>query len=154
MRQHVDLVEMCLGIAREIMLQTSFDDVVPLTTTEVAVARHVAAQPGVSPSDVADGLGLQRSNVSAAVKSLEGHGLLTRGKVGRAVRLQLTDEGTQELAIFREEWSRVLDSILLPSADHLSTTVQTLSAVERALVARRLAPARDADPAGRAGVRA
>ncbi len=50
----------------------------PLTNTELAVIKQIQASPGVTVSGLARHLGMQQSNVSAAVRDLVERGLVAR----------------------------------------------------------------------------
>ncbi|MDR7301495.1 MarR family winged helix-turn-helix transcriptional regulator [Haloactinomyces albus] len=50
----------------------------PLPTTELAVIKYVQASPGITVSELARHLGMQQSNVSAAVRDLVERGLVAR----------------------------------------------------------------------------
>ena len=88
---------------------------VPLTGTEVMVLRYVDHHPGVSPSAVAEGVGLRRPNLSAALRGLEGKGMLARHpdpEDSRGVRLELTALAADSNRRIREHWGRELSARL------------------------------------------
>lgn len=107
--------------------------VVPLTGTEVMVLRWVDRHPGATPSSTAAGLGLHRSNLSAAVRGLVDKGMLTREADphdSRSVHLAVTDLARASSRAVRAHWGGRLAAHLgeLPAADRaaLARTVEIL----------------------------
>ena len=77
--QLADLADVVMAVSRAIKLRTATDpSVLDLSTTEVTVLRYIDHHPGVSPSAVATGTGLQRSNLSRALRDLEAKHLVRR----------------------------------------------------------------------------
>lgn len=108
-------------------------DVIPLTGTEVMVLRWVDRHPGATPSSTAQGVGLRRSNLSAAVRGLVAKGMLTREADpadSRSVRLAPTDRARESSRAIRAHWGRELAARLpdLTAADRevLARTVRIL----------------------------
>src|ERR1700761_5603517 len=58
-----------------------------LPSSELEVMRLLVRRPGLSVGEVAEALGLQQSNASAAVRSLEARGLLARRRDERDARI-------------------------------------------------------------------
>lgn len=81
-----------------------------LTPREILVIHEVAVTPGVTATQIARGLSLQRSNVSATLHALEREGLLARAAAspGRGVGFDLTERARDELALVRAHWVRQL----------------------------------------------
>jgi len=107
-----DLADLILALARTISTEAHMDaQVVELTATEVNVMRFVDRHPGASPTAVAAATGLQRSNLSRALRALETKGLVERS-VGdgdaRQARLRPTRRAEVNLQRLRENWSRLL----------------------------------------------
>ena len=107
-----DLADLILALARTISTEAHMDArVVELTATEVNVMRFVDRHPGASPTAVAAATGLQRSNLSRALRALETKGLVERS-VGdgdaRQARLHPTRRAEANLRRLRENWSRLL----------------------------------------------
>ena len=70
-----DLAELLVYVARKLRTHGHDDDrIVRLTVTESAVMRYVGKHPGATPSEAARATGIQRSNVSAALRELEAKG--------------------------------------------------------------------------------
>lgn len=72
-----DLAEAIIGVGRELRLRP-YPDVVELTASEAHVMRHIDHHPGVTPSELARATGLQRSNMSTALRTLENRGFVER----------------------------------------------------------------------------
>ena len=66
--QLADVAEAILGIARELRLRIDADPD-GLTPSESHVMRYINHRPGVTPGEVARFIGLQRSNLSSALRS-------------------------------------------------------------------------------------
>lgn len=113
-RTFVRLAELVIDIAREVQLRTAQSTpVVPLTPTQGQVMRFVHRHPGCSASDVAEGSGLQRANVSTALRELRGRGYITsqRDAVdGRAIRIHATVLSDTTIAALQGSWAALLES--------------------------------------------
>ncbi|MED5373734.1 MAG: MarR family transcriptional regulator [Myxococcota bacterium] len=74
-----DVASALLSIARKLQSR-GFQDpaIVHLTGMEVAVLQQVDRQPGISPREIAERLGLRSSNTSAALRGLQSKGFVTR----------------------------------------------------------------------------
>lgn len=86
-------------------------DVVPLTGTEVIVIRQIHREPRITPSRLAEVTGLQRSNISTAIRSLEARELITRRHPpgdGRTVELIATELGAENLNRLHGFWAERL----------------------------------------------
>nr|WP_201471118.1 MarR family transcriptional regulator [Microbacterium hydrocarbonoxydans] len=97
-----------------------------LTPREILVMHEVAVTPGVTATQIARGLDLQRSNVSATLHTLERESLLVRVAAadGRGAGFALTDEARRELALVRAHRSERLRS----ASDDLLREVVSISA--------------------------
>lgn len=103
-----DLAEAILGVGRELRLRID-SDVVQLTVSEAHVMRHIDHHPGVTPSDVARATGLQRSNLSTALRALERRGFVERRADphdARGVNLYPTDRAADNLERLRRQWAQ------------------------------------------------
>ena len=138
LNDYADLVDLLISANRELAVQVRLTGIVPLTATEVAIMRYVNDHDGCSPSDVAMSLSLLRSNVSPALKSMEGSGLLERRSSGRDVRLNATPKAAENLRLIRERWGAVLSSALDEVPHDLMDTIRTLRTIDSALVRQRL----------------
>ncbi len=117
----------------------------PLPLSELEELRFVGEHPTSSVTKVAQGLMLQASNVSAAVRALAGRGLIERRPDEhdrRITRLQLTPLATEQRQQIDAVWSTALSAALdqLPPAD------------ADALLAANTALRRLADVFGRSGI--
>lgn len=86
-------------------------DVVPLTGTEVVVIRELHRHPHSTPSQLAAATGLQRSNVSTALRALEAAGLVLREQDGanaRQVVLVPTAKAARNVESIRAFWAERL----------------------------------------------
>src|SRR3954465_1590964 len=105
-----DLADLILALARMISTETHLDQqVVDLTATEINVMRYVDRHPGTSPTAVAAATGLQRSNLSRALRDLEAKGMVQRTADtadARQARLEPTTLATANLQRLRAKWSR------------------------------------------------
>ncbi|WP_410590571.1 MarR family winged helix-turn-helix transcriptional regulator [Amycolatopsis sp. lyj-23] len=110
---YADLADLVLNVARLIRLRTPAEpDVVPLTATERQVMRSVDLDPGCAPSRIAERTGLQRTNVSTALRGLEAKGMLTRTGHGRTVTVHPTELARTNLTVLRGAWSELLGGLL------------------------------------------
>lgn len=117
----------------------------PLPLSEFEVLRFVGEHPAPSVTQVAQGLMMQPSNVSAAVRALVGRGLIERcpdEHDRRITRLQLTPLAIEHRQQMDAVWATALSAALaqLPPVD------------ADALLAARTALRRLADVFGRAGI--
>ncbi len=141
--EYADLADLILALARAITADAHTDPaVVELTATEVNVMRFVDRNPGTSPSAVAAATGMQRSNLSRALRDLEAKGMIARTADehdGRQSRLHPTARAGANLARLRAKWSRLLGAA---GADprHLRAALELLAQLEDGLVPAPAAP--------------
>jgi DNA-binding MarR family transcriptional regulator len=116
----------------------------PLPPTELEVIRLLARAPGLSVGEVANELGLQPSNASAAIRGLVARGLLKRtpdGRDGRIFRLAPTPEANAVRRRYEGAWGELLRARLarmppeaaaqlLGAADSLHALAAALSAAD------------------------
>ncbi len=116
-----DLADLVLRVSREIDPNgSSALDVVPLTGTEVLVLRWVDMHPGTSPSATAEATALQRSNLSAALRSLVAKGMVDRRvdpRDARLVQLFATEQAAANIRVLRAHWAGKLRAALGDIAD-------------------------------------
>lgn len=108
-----DLAAAILRTAREILLVE--EPPVRLTPSQSAVMRWLDTHEGATPSALADGIGLQRSNLSVVLRSLEEIGFLRRDRDpadGRGSLLHKTDAARRNLAAVRADWADRLRTAL------------------------------------------
>lgn len=113
-----------------------------LPASELEVMRLLVRRPGLSVGEVAAELGLQPSNVSAAVRSLVGRGLLERhrdGEDARVARLVPTERAVENRERRESGWGAELQARLgeLPAAeaDELTALAPTLRRLVELLAA-------------------
>jgi DNA-binding MarR family transcriptional regulator len=107
-----DLADLILRVARRIQaLEVRESGGVALTHLEAMVMSRIDDEPGVTPKTLGTELGLRSSNTSAALRSLEGKGLITRipdAADGRVTRIHPTTLAAENLAQVRQVWRRAL----------------------------------------------
>ncbi|OYN78180.1 MarR family winged helix-turn-helix transcriptional regulator [Mycolicibacterium sphagni] len=145
-----DLAEAILGVGRELRMRmdagvagpaTSETAVVHLTASEAHVMRHIDHHPGVTPSDVARATGLQRSNLSTALRALEQRGFVERRTDphdARGVNLFPTDQAADNLTRLRRQWASQMARVLGGDRESAAAATALLQRVEAGLVADRL----------------
>ncbi|WP_166969332.1 MarR family winged helix-turn-helix transcriptional regulator [Brevibacterium atlanticum] len=136
----IDLIESALHITRGLETR-KFDDsrIVELTPVERLVIQYLERTPGASLHDVADGVNLQVSNASAAIKRLVDVGLVERERDpedGRRMILTLTRKAAENLSRVHEEWRGVIDGADLNEAD-VETAVRVLRTIDSWIAANR-----------------
>lgn len=135
-----DFAEAIVGVGYE--LRRLIDgDVVQLTAQEAQVMRHIDQHPGVTPSDVARATGLQRSNLSTALRTLDRRGFVDRRTDphdARGINLFPTDRAADNLARLRRQWAGHIASALGGEMQGVPAAKALLERLEAALVAERL----------------
>ena len=137
--QLADLADLVTAVARAVKAQASADPaVLDLSVTEVTVLRYIDHHPDVSPSVVAAGTGLQRSNLSRALRDLEAKGLVRRTADpadNRQAVLHSTELAAANLQRLRAIWARLLDDALAASGEKhdIDAALRLLNALERGL---------------------
>lgn len=115
-----DVADLVLSIARKIAAtDVVAPDIVALSNVESLVMRHIDRNPGISPSRIADQLGLRTANVSAILRQLEQKRLVRRAHADadrRAVEVHPTAVASRNLSRLREEWAARLDDVV-PTVD-------------------------------------
>ena len=135
-----DLAEAILAVGRELRMRIG-TDAAPLTVQEAHVMRHIDHHPGVTPSDVARATGLQRSNLSTALRGLERRGFVERRADphdARGVNLFPTDRAADNLHRLRRQWSDQLAKALSDDQQDAATATVLLQRIEAGLIADRL----------------
>ncbi|OAN30096.1 MarR family winged helix-turn-helix transcriptional regulator [Mycolicibacterium iranicum] len=136
--QLADLADLVTAVARAVKAQVTADpSVFDLSVTEVTVLRYIDHHPDASPSAVASATGLQRSNLSRALRDLEGKGLVRRSADpadSRHAVLRSTALAAENLGRVRAIWARLLGEALDGSGlDDLTPALELLRALERGL---------------------
>jgi DNA-binding MarR family transcriptional regulator len=138
--QWADFADHVLEIAREIQVRGySSPEAVSLTPSEGAVMRSLFRHPGALPSQVASATGLQRSNLSAVLRGLEGKGLIERvadPEDGRWVRIHPTAQAIRNYALVRREWASAVAAAAEDDAA-VETALPLLGKVRSGLVRQR-----------------
>ncbi|UAC01964.1 MarR family transcriptional regulator [Dactylosporangium vinaceum] len=107
---------------------------VPLTETERQVMRVVDLHPGAAPSTIASRTRLQRTNVSATLRSLEDKGMISRSSTtGRGIAVHPTPLAQSNLQLLRRAWSRELDGLLGDDLDAVRDCNALLARLEQRL---------------------
>ena len=139
-RQWADLADLVFSIAREIKFAGySREEAVSLSLTEGTVMRHLHRHPGTTASRLAHLSGLQRSNLSTVLGSLENKGLIERRSStedGREVQIHPTARGTSNYTLVRKEWAERV-AAAAGDANDLDSAVALLRNVEAGLVRLR-----------------
>ncbi|MEV8339089.1 MarR family transcriptional regulator [Leucobacter sp. NPDC077196] len=140
-----DLASAVVSLAREIESRNAHPDYVPLTQTERLVLGTLDRHGETAPSELAERLGLQRSNLSTALRGLETKGLVARRRSspdGRGVLVRSTPLAAENLSRLRARWAEVLETVApdasvasdAPDTVDLAATLQQMS---NALVEQR-----------------
>lgn len=137
--QLADLADVVMAVARAVRAQAAADpEVLDLSATEITVLRYLDHHPDVGPSTVADATGLQRSNMSRALRDLEAKGLVRRSADpvdSRHAVLRSTGLAAENLSRLRGIWARLVGDALDASGEEhdLASTLALLRALERGL---------------------
>ncbi|PRC42532.1 MarR family transcriptional regulator [Mycobacterium sp. ITM-2017-0098] len=137
--QLADLADLIQAVARAVKAQAAADPPVhELSATEITVLRYLDSHPGVGPSAVAAATGLQRSNMSRALRDLEVKGLVRRSADpddSRHAVLRSTELAAENLSRLRAIWAKLLGDALAASGEKhdVASAVALLRALERGL---------------------
>ncbi|HMS75288.1 MAG: MarR family transcriptional regulator [Gordonia sp.] len=133
----VELADAILRVARELEPHSLAGAGLPaLTGTEATVMRWVHRNPGCTPSAVAQANGLQRSNISTALRSLTAKGLIERRRDGtdsRQISLDVTDTAREGIAGLYATWSQIMGDALGDRTRQADTAVEVLGLIEEYL---------------------
>ena len=107
-----DLAEIVATLARDIERHHARDPrITELSAGEQAVMRYVDRHPGATPSEIAQDVGMQRPNISATLRKLEGKGMVVRSEgIGdrRGKVVTPTPHAAENLRRLRTVWSETL----------------------------------------------
>ena len=137
--QLADLADLVMAVARAVRAQAAADPaVLELSATEITVLRYLDHHPDVGPSAVADATGLQRSNMSRALRDLEAKGLVRRSSDpvdSRQAVLRSTELAAENLSRMRGIWARLVgDALETSGGQHdVAAALSLLRALERGL---------------------
>jgi DNA-binding MarR family transcriptional regulator len=141
-----ELADLVLIVAREIQFRGYADKrAVPLSQSEGMVMRYLQQVPATTPSQIAAATGLQRTNLSAVLRSLEQKGLIERSgssEDGRGVAVRPTELGKSNYALVRHEWADTVSSAAKHRGNDLDAAIALLRAIEGGLVSTRPRTAR------------
>ncbi|MER5184056.1 MarR family winged helix-turn-helix transcriptional regulator [Streptomyces sp. NPDC002896] len=119
----------------------------PLPPSEADMMRLIVRDPGVSPGRLATELLMKPSNVSAALRHLTEHGLVSRETDPadrRATRVLPTPQAVTNARRIEDTWAHLIDEVLDDldpgDAQTLLHALPALRALEAALRARHSAP--------------
>jgi len=136
-----ELADLVLIIAREIQFRPYTDErAIHLSQSEGMVMRYLQRPGEATPSRIAAATGLQRTNLSATLRSLEHKGLIERRaypKDGRAVTVHATERGISNYALVRREWAAAVSAAAGGDQANLDAALAVLHAVEAGLVRMR-----------------
>ncbi|WP_280462964.1 MarR family winged helix-turn-helix transcriptional regulator [Nocardia carnea] len=112
----------------------------PLPTTELAVLKQILAAPGITVTELSKQLGMRQSNVSAAVRSLVGRGLVARSvdpDDRRVIRLAPTENAIDARQTIHTVWSGTVQQAMTrlddDQVDALYSAADALEALDRVL---------------------
>lgn len=119
----------------------------PLTNTELATIKRIQASPGVTVGELARHLGMQQSNVSAAVRDLVQRGLVAResNPADRRVhKLVPTEKSLAEKGLLEDVWSGAVRTAMT-RLDHervaaIENASDALQALDEVLHSEQLEP--------------
>jgi DNA-binding MarR family transcriptional regulator len=138
--QWADFADLVFFISREIKFGGySSEEAISLSPSEGIVMRYLFRNPGAIPSKIAEAAGLQRSNLSTVLRSLEKKGVLERrpsAEDAREVHLYPTPRGTSNYALVRKEWATRVAAAAGDTAD-IEDTIALLRKVQTGLIELR-----------------
>lgn len=108
----------------------------PLTNTELAVIKHIQAEPGVPVTELARKVGMRQSNTSAAVRDLVRRALVTRERSSadrRVTRLWPTERSLAAKESISRTWSATIRSAMSRLDDGEVAAIDAASGALRAL---------------------
>ena len=102
--------------------------------------RYLQTDPDAPPSRIAAATGLQRTNLSAVLRGLEGKGLIERhasSEDGRGVTVRPTEHGKSNYALVRQEWARAVSAAAGGDSSDLDPALRLLRDIEDGLTSAR-----------------
>jgi DNA-binding MarR family transcriptional regulator len=136
-----DLADLVLVIAREIKFRGYTDErALLLSQSEATVMRYLHQEQSAAPSHIASATGLQRSNLSTVLKTLEEKGLVERlpdPNDRRGVIVHRTEYGKDNYALVRQEWAAAVSSAAGDDTTHLDAALTLLTAVKTGMLEMR-----------------
>jgi DNA-binding MarR family transcriptional regulator len=104
------------------------------------VMRYLKGDPAATPSRIATGTGLQRTNLSTVLRGLEEKGFIERraqSDDGRGVTVRSTERGRSNTVLVRQDWAATLSEAAGHDTEHLDAALALLSTVENGLTRSR-----------------
>jgi DNA-binding MarR family transcriptional regulator len=136
-----DLADLVLVIAREIKFRGYTDErALLLSQSEATVMRYLHQEESAAPSHIATSTGLQRSNLSTVLRTLEEKGLVERRpdpNDRRGVIVHRTEHGKTNYALVRREWAAAVSSAAGDDTTQLDAALTLLTAVKMGLLEMR-----------------
>ncbi|HEY7007773.1 MAG TPA: MarR family transcriptional regulator [Jatrophihabitantaceae bacterium] len=136
-----ELADLILVIAREIQFRGYQDDrAIPLSQSEGVVMRYLNAHGPAAPSRIAAATGLQRTNLSTVLRTLEQRELIERTANphdGRAVTVRPTSRGRTNYRLVRREWAAEISQAAGADGTGLDQAVSLLHAIADGLATTR-----------------
>ncbi len=130
----VELADAILRVARELESHSvTGAGLKTLTGTEATVLRWVHRNPRCSPSAAAEATGLQRSNLSTALRGLTAKGLVERHRDAtdsRQVSLDVTDSAREGIAALNATWSQIMADALGAQSGQAVAAVTVLGLID------------------------
>ncbi|MEJ6489045.1 MarR family transcriptional regulator [Leucobacter sp. USCH14] len=136
-----DLAGAVVSLSREIEFRHEHADFISLTQTERLVLSTLDRHGESAPGELAERLGLQRSNLSTALRGLESKALVERRRSrpdGRGVLVRSTPLAAENLSRVRARWSEVLEAVAPEGLDTAGVAIM-LQRMAQALVEQRSA---------------
>lgn len=135
---YIELADAVLAVARAVKSRIYADpEVITLNATEITVMRYIDQHPGCGPSAVATAVGLQRSNLSKALRGLEVKGMVQRevdSVDNRHAALRPTPRAAESLTRLQRSWIDLLGEAGREVSDaDLQTAVRVLCTLDDAL---------------------
>lgn len=135
-----DLAALVNSIAREIELRTEPQaGLTPMTPLEINVMSYLDEHAGSTPCEAARDVGLQRSNMSAILRSLTTKRMIDSvpdQQDGRKIHLHSTAEAKRDLILHRASWAKILDEAI-GDDEQLRPCLKALEQVNAAMLAQR-----------------
>lgn len=129
-----DLAELVLVTARKIQMHGLHNAAaIELRAVDSLVMSYIGRHPGESPTRIAAEMGLKSSNASAALRSLESTGLITRSPDpgdGRGVRVFPTPAAWRNRSLIRSEWAAILRVVVQADDGRIRPAVGLLADID------------------------
>ncbi|MBB6389931.1 MarR family winged helix-turn-helix transcriptional regulator [Microbacterium thalassium] len=135
----VELATVVNDVVREMRVRSSANGpAIPLTQNQSQIMSCVHSAPGSTPSQIAARTGLQRANVSTALRDLRDRDYIESEPDAhdrRAVRIYATARADETLAGLRAGWAGVLAEAWHDDPETLASVTETLALLRNRLMA-------------------